>query len=74
MRNVEFLVLNVVIGCAACYSKNCRLCRCGVISLERNIPSKSKDYGRNTCRCRGKDVNLRLKMNISSKYSVKAVL
>ena len=33
---------------------------------ERNIPSKSKDYGKNTCKCRGKNVNLRLKMNISS--------
>ena len=36
------------------------------LRAERNIPSKSKDYGKNTCKCRGKNVNLRLKMNISS--------
>ena len=36
------------------------------LRAERNIPSKSKDYGKNTCKCRGNDVNLRLKMNISS--------
>ena len=55
--------MSVVIGFAACQSKNGRLCRCGIISLERNIPSKSKDYGRNTCMCQGNDVNLRYKDN-----------
>ena len=36
------------------------------LRAERNIPSKSKDYCKNTCKCRGNDVNLRLKMNINS--------
>ena len=42
------------------------------LRAERNIPSKSKDYCKNTCKCRGKNVNLRLKMNISclSKYDM----